>query len=100
FGGWLQGKLIRAKMSCLSVGGHVCSGRVGINRTVCASNVKERQLGIVCELQAHPVPASLVGLELVREQFMVHPTGAAHSKFLLAQFDRTGSRKARERNIV
>ena len=87
-------------MCCLSVCVYVCSGRVGINRTVFASNVKEHQLRIVRELQAQPVPASLVGLELVREEFMVHPTGAAHFKFLLAQFDRTGSRKARERNIV
>ena len=39
--------------------------------------------------QTQPVPTSLAGLQLVCEEFVVHPTGAAHFKFLPAELDFT-----------
>ncbi len=82
-------------MRSLSICIHVRAGRVRINGTVLAANVKEHHLCVVLELEAQPVPAGLAGFELMREEFMVHPTYAAYFKFLVTELDDTGGRQAR-----
>src|SRR5438876_8310665 len=91
FASRLQDEINRTQMRSLSLFVHVRTGGVGIDRTIPASNAKEHQLRIVRKLQTQPVPASLFRVKLVREELMIHPTGAAHLKSLITQFDRTGS---------
>src|ERR1700674_1436254 len=94
FAGRLQREVSRAQMRRLSICIDVRAGRVRINRTVLAANVKEHHLRVVLELEAQPVPAGLAGFELMREEFMVHQTCAAYLKFLVTELDDTGGRQA------
>src|SRR6266436_5935882 len=87
FAGRLQREVSRAQMRRLSICIHVRAGRVRINGAVLAANVKEHHLRVVLELEAQPVPAGLAGFELMREEFMVHPTYAAYFKFLVTELD-------------
>src|SRR6267143_1510432 len=95
FAGRLQREVRRAQMRRLSICIHKRAGRVRINRTILAANVKEHHLRMVLKLQAQPVPAGLAGFELMRKEFMVHPTYAAYFKFVVTEIDDTGSRQAR-----
>src|SRR6266403_2110141 len=87
-------------MRGLSLRIDVGSCRVRIDRIILAANVEEHHLSVVIKLEAQPVPASLFGLKLVREEFMVHPTGAAHFPSLVTEIDRASRSEAREGNIV
>src|SRR6266403_4446478 len=87
-------------MRGLSLRIDVGSCRVRLDRIILAANVEEHLLRVVIKLEAQPVPASLFGLKLVREEFMVHPTGAAHFPSLVTEIDRASRSEAREGNIV
>src|SRR5258708_40235400 len=66
---------------------HERARRIGIDRTVFAANVEQHQFAVVLELDAHPVPSHLIGLEVVREKFMVHPSRASHFEILASKLD-------------
>ena len=53
-----------------------------------------------CTGNVKSADGSRFGFELIGEEFMVHPTGAAHFKSLFAKIDCTRSRQPRERNVV
>src|SRR5712664_510685 len=100
FAGRLQREVSCAQMRGLATGIHVRPGGVRINRTIFAADVKEHHLAVVFELNTQPIPAGLVGIKLMGEEFMIHPTGAAYFKFLVTEVDYTGGRQSRKRNIV
>src|SRR5260370_25121404 len=79
---------------------HERSRGIRIDRPVLAANVEQHQFAVVLELDAHPVPSHLIGLELVREKFMVHPRRACHLKLSAAQLDFALSIQPRERNVM
>src|SRR4029077_17179719 len=76
------------------------SRRIGIDRTVLATNVEQHQFVVVLELDAYPVPTHLVGLELVREKFMVHPGRASNWNLSAAQLDFALGIQPRQRNVM
>src|SRR6266436_284104 len=95
-----QCEFVSAQMCGVAMRIHERSRRIGIDRTVFAANVEQHQFAVVLELDAHPVPSHLIGLELVREKFMVHPRRAYHLKLSAAQLDFALSIQPRERNVM
>src|SRR5260221_14778840 len=76
------------------------SRRVRIDRTVLATNAEEHELGLILELNAEPVPAGLVGFQLIGEKLVVHPGKTCDVKFLAVKFDGSLCVKPSERHIV
>src|SRR5216684_7313610 len=96
----LQCEFVSAQMLGLPMCIHERSRRIWIDRTVLAANVEQHQFAVVMELDAHPVPAHLVGFELVREKFMVHPGRACNWKLTAAQLDFALGIQPRERSVM
>src|SRR5258708_9330920 len=79
---------------------HKRSRRERIDPTILASNVEQHQLGVVLELNAQPVPPHLLGLQLMSEEFVIHPRRARNLKLCAAQIDFTPSIYPGKRNVM
>jgi len=75
---------------------HVCSRRVRINAAVFAPQPEQHQLRPVVELQAEPIPAGLVRLQLMREKLVIHPTQAVNPVRLAIDRDRALGNETRQ----
>src|SRR5215469_3148049 len=87
-------------MNCLALRVYVGSGGIGVERTVFAPKLIKHEFRIVFELDAHPVPADLRASQLVRKEFMIHPTGSADGKGFSVERDCAAGVQARERKVM
>src|ERR1700720_2913841 len=83
-----------------AAGIHESSSRVWIDGTILAAAMEEHQLSVVFELNPHPVPSHLIGLKLVREEFVVHPGRARHFKPPAGKLNFSIRVKACQRDVV
>src|SRR5262245_23593268 len=79
---------------------HICARRVWLDLTRLGAKLEQHQLAPVVKLNAEPVPAHLVSLELMREPLVIHPGGPADSVESAFELHLAGYRKPRERNVV
>src|SRR4051812_34530599 len=69
----LELKILALQVSGSPVGRDVSSRRVGVTSASDLSQLEQHQLRTRIQLDAEPVPALLIGLQLVREPLVVHP---------------------------
>jgi len=53
----------------------------------------EHQFRVVIQLDAQPVPAGLIFIELFRKEFVIHPRDAVHWNLRPFEIDRASHRK-------
>src|SRR6202789_4054136 len=87
-------------MNAFSRGINIRSRRKWIDRAILAANTEKHQFGIVVELQAEPIPSNLFGMELLREEFVIHSGRPGNRKFLFIQLDVTADSQTRQGNVM
>ena len=81
-------------------GVHERAGRERVGVPVDAAQAVQHQLGAVVELQAEPVPARLLGRQLVGEELVVHPREPLDLEPLPLDLEGARGDQARERDVV
>src|SRR5206468_11846919 len=83
-----------------SLGVNKCSSRERIDRAIFPSDLKEHELRVIIQLYGKPIPSNLICLQLMSEEFVVHPGEADDGILLSVERERTGGRQTSFREIV
>src|SRR3990172_4183148 len=84
----------------LAIGQDAGAAGERIDSTIPAANLVEHDLRTVFQLKTKPVPAHLIGSQLVAAKLMVHPGITIHGKDLLTQPQRACGLKTSQRIVV
>ena len=100
FGERLQNRVVRSQVRGFTLGVDVGARGEWIERAILPANMKEHQFRAVLELEAEPIPADLVGFELMSEEFVIHPGETRNFEAFTVYFEGSGGRQAGQRNVV